>query len=98
MTSVFCPTGDTVNLSVSSGGGSSRVALPALDGVCGAIRIVKSASDPEIYVKFGDSGVSASSDNMRISSGIQILRVPPGATHIAGWGGSGTVSITAGQI
>jgi hypothetical protein len=96
--SAFCPNGSTVALSVTSGGGSFRAALPALDSVCGAIRIRKGTGDPEVFIKFGDSSISASTSDMPVGTETQIFKVPPGATHVAGIGGTASVYFTAGQI
>lgn len=95
---IFCPNGSTVTLSVNNGA-SSRVALPTLDPICGAVRIIQSGT-PATYIAFGDSTVTASSSDMLLGleKNPQIFRVPAGATHIAGNGSSVVLYITAGQI
>lgn len=93
----FCPNGTTVQLTVVSGAGSSRVALPAYDEVCGVVRILQSGT-PAVHIRFGDSSVNATTNDMPVGQEEHIFKVPPGATHIAGIGGSASLYITAGQV
>lgn len=60
---------------------SARVQLPRIDG---AVRIAWEGATGNIA--FGDSSVEASSSTglrLPASSGVEVLSVPPGATHLA---------------
>lgn len=66
----------TVSLSVS--GSSSRVALTD------PISLVRLASTVDCYVKFGNSGVTATSSDMLFPAGAEVFAVEdPAITHVA---------------
>lgn len=67
--------------SLSVAAASANVALPA--GVA-AGDIVRVACTTDAYIEFGDSGVTAAQGTSAIfTTGVEVLKVPRGATHIA---------------
>ncbi|MBP2311896.1 hypothetical protein [Azospirillum soli] len=92
----FSPSGDSVDLAVSTS--SARVALPA--AAPDSVRITNPSS-LTVNVRFGTGAVSAAtSTGMDLLPGaVEVFRVPIGATHIAGItaAGSATLRITPGQ-
>ena len=90
---IFSPTGGTQKITLSSS--SQRRELVGLDSVCGAVRLKADSGAP--FIKFGDSSVVASLSDMPLTSGVTVLKVPPGATHIAAIFGSGDLVITVGH-
>jgi len=96
MTFPFMPTGARVDLSATTT--TSRIALPIND--YGSLR-VSNASGVTVYLRFGDASVTATTAaGLDLLPGtVETLRVPAGATHLAGITASGTatVGVTPGQ-
>jgi hypothetical protein len=65
------------SVSVSIGGSSGFVALPA------GSEVVRLACNAKCFVKFGTSGVVATVTDLMMPVGAEILTVPAGTTHIA---------------
>jgi hypothetical protein len=97
MSSLFSPTGETVGITVSSAS-SNRQEMTGLDPLCGAVRL-RHTNTGNVYIKFGDSTVSATTESMQMGPGTELIKPPPGSTHIAVRGdSSGSISMTIGQI
>lgn len=65
------------NTNINIGGSSVRAAIPA------DAEVVRLAPTSDCYVAFGDSSVDADTSSMNMVTGVEIFRVPAGATHIA---------------
>lgn len=70
-----------VTASLAFAAASDRVALPS--GVIGDDEILRLACNQHCYVTFGDSSVTASSSDVYFPAGVETVKVPTGATHIA---------------
>lgn len=95
MLNPFTP-GSTVTLSAS--GTTGRVALPATRG--NQIRIANPAGGQIVFVKFGDSTVTAAvTDTPVLVGATDIFTVPTGMTHVAGITSTSTATVyfTAGD-
>lgn len=93
----FCPSGSSQNVD-SDGSGTGRITLSTVDAINNAVRIYN-ADSADIYVRFGNSSVTAAQYDCPIH-GFQseVFIVPSGATAVAFYGASGnTVCVTAGQ-
>jgi hypothetical protein len=66
---------------ITIGSGSASTALPSVGA--DIARIVRVASNASCYIAFGTSGISASTSDTLFPAGVEILTVPPSATHIA---------------
>jgi hypothetical protein len=98
MSGVFSPVGATFAITVSSS--SNRQGMTDLNALCGAVR-VRNGNASAVFLKFGDSTVSATTDDMPLSANAtEILKPPPGSTHLAvrGQGSGNPVEMTVGQV
>jgi len=73
------PTAGTLKLNI--GAGSVSGAYPS--NVIPGTSLVRIASVGDCYMKFGDSGVTATANDMLFPSGVEYLRAPRGTTHVA---------------
>jgi len=93
MTNAFRPTGNGVTSSSNSS--AERLTLPAGNGYAFRFQVENTAG---VYIKFGDSSVTASSSNFDAylpPSIVEVLAAEPEDTHISILGGS-TVRINRG--
>jgi hypothetical protein len=72
---------------------SNRTALPT---GCVAGDILRIASSQDCYVKFGTVTVTATTSDVLFLAGAEFMKVPAGATHIAGIrvGADGVLQVT----
>ena len=91
MTSIFQPIAST---SLGVGTSSVRTALPAQTGM---VRVI--ADGQKVYLRFGDSTVTATTSDMMIPAGQPEGFRTMAATHVAAICQSGTaaLSITSGE-
>lgn len=102
MTTVFTPTGNTVNVTADSSGAS--VALTILGGTSQqgsrSIRVYNALSE-DVFIAFGDSSITtATTTGVPIpAGGVEVFEVSPKATHLAARtaSGSGSVYATSGR-
>lgn len=75
-------------------GTTARVELPT--GTPGNEEVFRIAASTACYVAFGDSTVEASATDVYFPSGVETVKVPTGATHIAALqvSDAGTLSVT----
>lgn len=66
---------------ISIGASTARVAIPSVGA--DVANVVRVASNASCYIAFGDSGVNATTDSTLFPAGVEVLTVPPTATHIA---------------
>lgn len=75
----LCPSGPTSSINTS--GASASAALPAglQEG-----EIVRVAATHDCYIKFGQSGLSATATDILMPAGVEYFVLPKNATHFAG--------------
>lgn len=66
---------------IAIGASSASTAIPSVGP--DVARIVRVASNASCYIAFGTSGVAATTDSTLFPAGVEVLTVPPTATHIA---------------
>ncbi len=74
------------NVSVPVGASSNRVALPP------DAEIVRLASSVDCFFRFGDSNVTVDGSGSVFTKGVEVFRVPVGATHIC------AIQLTSGGL
>lgn len=81
------------NVSLPIGASSNRTALPA------DAEIVRIAASVDCFFRFGDGTVTTDGSGNIFTKGVEVFRVPPGATHICTiqMTSGGTMSITKMQ-
>jgi len=93
---MFCPNGISGTLMANAT--SQAVDISTADPETGALRLLGSTGIVP-FVKFGDSTVVATPNDMRVSPNAENFKIPVGATHFAIVTASGSlaVSYTVGQ-
>lgn len=110
--SIFTPTEDSVTLNVTTT--SQRIALSGARGARKALSVVNIGTyNQYVYVRFGDSSVTASAANgyvvsphievtnilIAVRGGEKIIGIPHGVTHVAIIGsGDATIQVTEGDL
>lgn len=72
-------TGTPAKISIAAS--TDRVAIPLVNA--DVARVVRVAANASCYIAFGTSGVEASTNSTLFPAGVEVLTVPPTATHIA---------------
>ncbi len=82
------------NATLSYDGNTSRTQIPTL--AAGVEDVYRLAAPTACYVMWGDSQVKATSDSVLFPGGVEITKIPQGATHLAvlQYTDPGTLSIT----
>lgn len=75
---VVAPTG--VHVKMTAGPGSTSQPFPVNEKGGGVVRV---AATENCYIKFGDSGVTATANDVLFPAGVEYFSIPPGTTHVA---------------
>lgn len=78
----------------TAGAASSRITLPS------GAEVVRVACINDLYFRFGDSTVTAAGTDSFMPKGVEVFKVPSGATHLAiiQHTTGGVVSVTAAGV
>jgi hypothetical protein len=95
MTTVFSPTGATVNLAVTSTTGN--VAMTIMGGMTQqgsrSIRVYNSGA-VDVFIAIGSSAITATTSSLPIPAGaVEVFETGPSATHIAAITASSTATV-----
>jgi hypothetical protein len=95
---VFCPfLGQTTAVSVSGSTARGALNLPAANtGLTGGMTVrIYNATSVTVFIKFGDSTVTAATTDTPIAPGAVEMFAADGATYVAGITASGTGTLYA---